>query len=330
MPAISVTLQSSSQFGTVCILDADVRIEVRKSSSEQPDALASVFLELLVSQGHSREFFQAMIMHDTMNPHTIILAVHGGLVLAGMLVTFTRSAQQAHHHPAYLPPTASTFPPFLVVTALAVLPNAANTGLEYKLIQALPLAIQGSGCHYPPRVIVSCGSVAQRQTFFNYLGQPRGQYMTGWDAPLSDFLLDAIMPYFPSSASFNLRTHVLERPRHTTLVFYPMDQVSSSMRAAYADFPRFFKGPGSRKGRFLYIGFGIDDYHLNINEDRFLSIYLIDNGLILSVNTAHVDNGKLLASQLNNKNKGYKPQSKNVHFTSFPRALAFIAPARMQ
>ena len=310
--------------------DADVRIEVRKSSSEQPDALASVFLELLVSQGNSREFFQAMIMHDTMNPHTIILAVHGGLVLAGMLVTFTRSAQQAHHHPAYLPPTASTFPPFLVVTALAVLPNAANTGLEYKLIQALPLAIQGSGCHYPPRVIVSCSSVAQRQTFFNYLGQPRGQYMTGWDAPLSDFLLDAIMPYFPSSASFNLRTHVLERPRHTTLVFYPMDQVSSSMRAAYANFPRFFKGPGSRKGRFLYIGFGIDDYHLNINEDRFLSIYLIDNGLILSVNTAHVDNGKLLASQLNNKNKGYVPQSKNVHFTSFPRALAFIAPARMQ
>ena len=102
------------------------------------------------------------------------------------------------------------------------------------------------------------------------------------------------------------------------------------MRAAYANFPRFFKGPGSRKGRFLYIGFGIDDYHLHINEDRFLSIYLIDNGLILSVNTAHVDNGKLLASQLNNKNKGYKPQSKNVHFTSFPRALAFIAPARMQ
>ena len=101
------------------------------------------------------------------------------------------------------------------------------------------------------------------------------------------------------------------------------------MRAAYANFPRFFKGPGNRKCNFLYIGFGIDDYHLRTNEDRFLSVYLVNNGMIVSVNTAHVDKSKLLAS-LWQQNRGSVPQSKNVHFTSFPRALPFIMPGHLQ
>ena len=308
--------RTPSPVSTSSSLLEDVRIVRRSSGRFQPDAYANIFLEMLVNAGCPRAFYHATIMRK--EGHTLILAVQGKLVLAGMLVTLTRSARQARDYPDCMIPIASPHPPYLVVTAMVVFQHAANKGLERQLIETLT-ELSETWCHTPPRVIVACTSHTQRQTFLNYMVAP-DKYAVGWAAPLHASVVDAILPYFPRSPRYNLRTDVLESDTRSILVFYPVSQVSADMQRALAHFPAFFKSP--RSGRFLFVGFGIDDYRMNVDHDRFLAIYLVDDKMLMSVNTSSIHDYQALYHSIHNRLRATAHQSKNVHYISFPAPIS--------
>ena len=321
--------RTPSPVSTSSSLLEDVRIVRRSSGRFQPDAYANIFLEMLVKAGCPRAFYHATIMRK--EGHTLILAVQGKLVLAGMLVTLTRSARQARDYPDCMIPIASPHPPYLVVTAMVVFQHAANKGLERQLIETLT-ELSETWCHTPPRVIVACTSHTQRQTFLNYMVAP-DKYAVGWAAPLHASVVDAILPYFPRSPRYNLRTDVLESDTRSILVFYPVSQVSADMQRALAHFPAFFKSP--RNGRFLFVGFGIDDYRMNVDHDRFLAIYLVDDKMLMSVNTSSIHDYQALYHSIHNRLRATAHQSKNVHHISFPAPISGtrmepIQPAHLQ